>query len=96
MAKRKKKSVEEWVEELEALAEEEKWVALLKAADRCVEEYPKHSAGYYGRGIAKSKLEYQEEAIADYDEALELETQDKKKAFIRNNRGNALSDLKRY
>ena len=91
-----KKTVEEWGKELEGLAEEEKWEEMLSASEVCVKEHPEEAVGYFYMGIAEDELGNSEEAIAEYDEALELETKDKKKALIHNNRGNVLKKLKRY
>lgn len=61
------------------------------------EEYSKYknicSMAYNNRGNAKSKLSYKEEAIKDYDKAIELDTNN---SMAYNNRGNAKNNLELY
>ncbi|KLI33375.1 tetratricopeptide repeat protein, partial [Brachyspira hyodysenteriae] len=70
---------------------------LLKGYDENSEEYSKYknicSMSYNNRGNAKSNLGLYEEAIKDFDKAIELDTNN---SMAYNNRGNAKSDLGLY
>ena len=67
---------------------------LLKRYDKNSKEYSKYknicSMAYYNRGLAKSDLENNEEAIKDYDKAIELNPN---YSDAYNNRGVSKSDL---
>ncbi|MEI0559819.1 tetratricopeptide repeat protein [Brachyspira intermedia] len=70
---------------------------LLKGYDKNSEEYYKYknicSMAYNNRGNAKSKLSYNEEAIKDYDKAIELNPN---YSTAYNNRGNTKNNLGLY
>ncbi|WP_300366855.1 tetratricopeptide repeat protein [Brachyspira sp.] len=70
---------------------------LLKEYDENSEKYSKYksniSNAYYNRGVAQEKLRDNEEAIKDYNKAIELNPND---SNAYNNRGNVKSDLGLY
>ena len=87
------KEIEERIEELNEIAKAEEWEGLEREAERFIEDYPEHAAGYFLRGTIKDKLEQYEEAIKDYDEAIRLKPEH---ANAYNNRGTAKLALERF
>ena len=71
------------IEELKKLAEAEEWEALEREAERFIEDYPEHSAGYFFRSISRSEQGRHEEALEDINTAINIEPS----ADAYNNRG---------
>ena len=87
------KTIKEWRKELQALLKTKDFDTLLIQAEICIQEYPNLVGPYLMHGIANGELGRPEEAIKDYDKAIELEPDD---ASAYNNRGNAKGDLGHY
>ncbi|MCB9458333.1 MAG: tetratricopeptide repeat protein [Anaerolineaceae bacterium] len=66
---------------------------LITRMDILVDRYPTHALAYFSRGLALARLEQYEEAIADYNQAINLEPQ---YAFAFNSRGIAYMELGQY
>ena len=88
-----KKTLEEWGEIFEKLRGEKEWQTLIRQASQCIKEWPDAGLGYFCRGKAKDELGRHEEAIKDYDMAIELEPDF---ATAYNNRGTAKDELGRH
>ena len=93
MAEEEKKSIEAWGKELKRLADAEEWERLGQRAEICIGQYPEHAIGYFYRAVTNIQLGQYEEAIADYDKAIEL---DHKYIDAYYNRGNAKANLERH
>ena len=93
MAKDDDKEIEKRIDALNELAEAKDWEALEQAATQFIEDYPDRAEGYFFRGNAKGGLKQYDEAIKDYDKAIELNSE---VAVIYNNRGNAKNELDQY
>ena len=87
------KTIEEWKEELRKLFDARDFEELRNQVEICIQEYPNQMGAYIMRGVADYELGNHEEAIKDFDKAIELEPDD---AFAYNNRGTAKGKLGRY
>ena len=93
MAEDDDKEIEKRIDALEELVDADNWEALEQAATQFIEDYPDRAEGYFFRGNAKGGLKQYDEAIKDYDKAIELNSE---VAVIYNNRGNAKNELDQY
>ena len=69
----RKRRVEKWAEIFNRLKAAENWQKLLEEASQCIEEWPDEAVGYTARATARAALGKYEEAVTDYDKAIELE-----------------------
>ena len=93
MAEEEKKSIKAWEKELTRLCEQRKWRLLRERAETCIEQYSEHAIGYFYLAVAKATLGQYEEAIADYDKAIEI---DDNNSAAYHNRGIAKTNLERH
>ena len=88
-----KKEMIRLIDEMVKLSNAEEWEALKTKADDFIEKFRNEAVGYFYRGLAKDELGHHEEAIKDYDKAIELNPNN---ANVYSNRGNAKNRLGRY